>query len=235
MFLTFLAIQPVNGQKLFRELKSYCEKIVSEFDQIPKERKEELRELGNYIYESKSAGERVKLTVICTHNSRRSHMGQLWLYTAAAWYGVEDISAYSGGTEATAFNPRAVDALNRAGFRISKTNSADNPTYNATFQKGIKQRGVLMYSKKFSDRQNPTEGFAAIMVCSDADKSCPVVPGAEARYSFPFDDPRYFDDTPSEELEYDKTVRLIAREMFYVMNHTKELLIIDKESEKQDQ
>jgi hypothetical protein len=35
------------------------------------------------------------------------------------------------------------------------------------------------------------------MVCSEADKSCPSVDGAELRVGMPYDDPKYFDGTPS--------------------------------------
>ena len=230
--LALAGFRPPDKQKLNKQLENYCTEVVNEFDMISKERQENLKDIGAYIHEKRKAGEDVNLLVICTHNSRRSHMGQLWLYAAAAWYGVEDVSAYSGGTEATAFNPRAVQALRRAGFKINNLNAGDNPPYEASYLKGNDSEGVHMYSKKFGDRANPTKNFAAIMVCSEADASCPVVPGADARVAVPFDDPRYYDNTASEELEYDKTVRLIAREMFYAMNHAKQLLVMDKELQK---
>lgn len=227
----FLSFSPVNGQKLLKNLKTYSKEVVTEFDQIPEERKEHLRELGDYIYQKRANSVPVKLTVICTHNSRRSHIGQMWLNVAATWYGIGEVSTFSGGTETTAFNPRAVAALNRAGFKITKTNNAENTAYKGRYLKG-RQAEVLMYSKKFDDTQNPSDNFAAIMVCSEADQSCPVVPGAEARFSLPFEDPRYYDNTSSEEMEYDKTVRLIARELFFAMHHAKEQLILDIEKQK---
>ncbi len=239
ILITFLVSIPLLSfsqeadAKLYKKLTKYCKGITAEFDQIPEQRKAELKEFGEYIYEKRIANEPANITVICTHNSRRSHMGQLWLYAAAAWYGFEDVRAFSGGTEATAFNPRAVDALKRAGFGVVKTTSTENPTYKATFLRGrSNQPGIIMFSKKYGDSQNPNQDFAAVMVCSDADKSCPVVPGADARFSFPFDDPRYFDGTPSEEMKYDETSRLIAREMFFAMNHAKELWIVEQEKLK---
>lgn len=223
----------VRSPKLIKQLENYSEEVVQEFDLISEERKEVLRDIGRYIYEKRTSGEPVKLTVICTHNSRRSHMGQLWVEVAAVWYGMDEVSAFSGGTETTAFNPRAVDALNRAGFRIKKVNNAENPTYEGVFLRGLGRKDpILMYSKKYDDRQNPGSNFAAIMVCSDADESCPVVPGAEFRAAVPFDDPRYFDNTASEELKYDETVREIAREIFYAMHFAKEQLILDQEKMK---
>lgn len=219
--------------ELNKKLSAFAMSVTDEFAEISEERKATLRELGDYIYEEYASGDPVRITVICTHNSRRSHIGQLWLAAASEWYGFDDLLAYSGGTEATAFNPRAVAALKRAGFKMSKTRHADNPVYKALLTKGAANSpGILMFSKKFDDSQNPKDGFAAIMVCSDADKSCPTVPGAEARFSLPFDDPRYFDGTASEKIKYDETTRLIAREMFFAMHHAKERAILDKERQK---
>jgi len=223
----------VRGPKLIKQLDNYSEEVVQEFGLIPEERKQVLMDIGRYIYEERTAGESVQLTVICTHNSRRSHMGQLWMEVAAVWFGIDQVSAFSGGTETTAFNSRAVDALQRAGFRIKKVNNAQNPTYEGHYLRGFgKKEPLLMYSKTYDDRQNLASDFAAIMVCSEADESCPVVPGAEFRAAVPFEDPRYYDDTASEELKYDETVRGIAREMFYVMHYAKELLIRDQEKMK---
>lgn len=224
----------VTSTKLTKKLTNYCTTLTEEFSQIPADRQADLQELGQYLYEKVKAEQEIKLTVICTHNSRRSHIGQLWFLVAAEWYGIDDLQAFSGGTEATAFNKRAVEALNRAGFRIGGTsNSTDNTTYGASWSRGSRPDAkVLMFSKKYDHTINPKENFGAIMVCSEADKSCPVVPGAEARFSLPFEDPRYFDGTASEELEYDKACRLIARDIFYAVNHAKELLVLDAEGNK---
>lgn len=219
--------------KLTKKLTNYCTTLTEEFTQIPGERQADLQALGRYLFEKVKAEEEVKLTVICTHNSRRSHIGQLWFLVAAEWYGIDNLQAFSGGTEATAFNIRAVDALNRAGFKIGGTNSIDNATYGASWHRGSRPNAkTLMFSKKYDHSINPKENFAAVMVCSEADESCPIVPGAEARFSLPFDDPRYFDGTASEELEYDKACRLIARDIFYAVSHAKELLVLDAEGSK---
>lgn len=79
------------------------------------------------------AGEKAELIFICTHNSRRSHIAQVWAQTAATYYNVPNVVAYSGGTEATAFNPRAVKAMEEAGFKITKTTEGTNPVYEVRF------------------------------------------------------------------------------------------------------
>ena len=225
----------VEGQtrKLRKELEDRIEVLSGEFGEIPEDRKRVLEELGDYIYENAVAEVPAKLLVICTHNSRRSHIGQLWLHAAAAWYGVGDVQVFSGGTEATAFNPRAVQALKRSGFAFQKTAGGENPSYSAFIMRdGAKDSGMLMFSKKFGHSQNPSEGFAALMVCSDADKSCPIVPGADFRFLLPYDDPRYFDGTPSEAMQYDVTVKLIGREMLYAVFQAKQKLILAGEKQK---
>ena len=77
-----------------------------------------------------------------------------------------------------------------------------------------------MWSKKYDHPSNPTENYAAIMVCTDADQNCPYIPGA-TRLAIPFDDPKTFDGTPSESSKYDERCLQIATEMLYVMNQVK--------------
>ena len=201
---------------LFPPLKNYSETFEKEFDLIPEERKKQLNALRQYIFEKKQNGQPVKLVVICTHNSRRSHIGQLWLAAATAFYNQDLIRTYSGGTEATAFNHRSVAALRRAGFEIVTADSqSENPIYYATF--GHPHTPLKMFSKKYDHQDNPTNGFAAIMVCSSADEACPFVAGAERRFSLTYDDPKNFDDTPLETEKYDERVRQMGREIFYAM------------------
>ncbi|MCF8244990.1 MAG: protein-tyrosine-phosphatase [Saprospiraceae bacterium] len=206
--------------KFYKKLQTYCETLENEADLISEERKKQLAELSDYIFEKKKAGEEVRLTVICTHNSRRSHMGQLWLQAAAAYYGIEGVVTASGGTEATAFNPRAVAALERAGFDIAKGGGEDNPQYEASYSSSSGK--VLMFSKKHDDPFNPQSGFAAILVCSEADAACPIVSGAAARLAIPYEDPKHADGTPSEGQAYDDSCRQIAREMFYAVHFAKQ-------------
>lgn len=184
--------------------------------EIPDERRRALESLAAYVGEHRQGGEATALTFICTHNSRRSHLGQLWAATAAAFYGVDDVATFSGGTEATAFNPRAVAALRRAGFAIGEPEAAENPHYQVTF--GPEQTPMEAFSKTYDDPFNPQAGFGAVMTCSLADRSCPVVMGADYRVSIPYEDPKEADDTPAEASRYDERSRQIASEMFYLFS-----------------
>lgn len=207
----------MENPKLNYQLQTYCSEIENDFALIPETRQQELAELGDYISKKIKAGEVVKLTVICTHNSRRSHIGQLWLAAAANYYGMNNLTTYSGGTEATAFNPRAVAAMRRAGFYISGDETEKNPRYTATLGEGIEE--ITLFSKKYDDPANPQQGFAAIMVCSDADEACPFIPGADKRFAIRYDDPKASDGTPAEAATYDERCRQIGREMLFAMRH----------------
>ncbi|MCC6723940.1 MAG: protein-tyrosine-phosphatase [Saprospiraceae bacterium] len=202
---------------LNEQLQTYCTNLEGEFALIPEPRQQELAELADYISKKLKSGEAAKLTVICTHNSRRSHIGQLWLAAAATFYGVEGVATYSGGTEATAFNPRAVAAMRRAGFSISGDETESNPRYTAKLGEGTDE--ITLFSKKYDDPANPQRGFAAIMVCSDADEACPFIPGAEKRFAIRYDDPKAADGTPDEAATYDERCKQIGREMLFAVRH----------------
>ncbi len=157
----------------------------------------------------------MRLIFVCTHNSRRSQMAQLWAAVAAEKYGLQ-ATTYSGGTESTAFNPRAVAAMQRAGFRIEKTTDDDNPIYHARYADD--RPALTCFSKKYDGAPNPKKHFAAVMVCGDADRKCPNVSGADERVAIPFVDPKVSDGSPSESQTYDERCAQIAREMLYVMS-----------------
>lgn len=214
------APQALEPTELLDGLKKYCATLESEFDQIPAERKQELADISDYLREKVKQGSPAKFTVICTHNSRRSHMGQLWIQVASAYYGISQVSTYSGGTEATAFNPRAVASLKRAGFAIESDNQADNPNYSVSYSE--EAEALKAFSKKYDHAANPQSGFCALMVCSQADEACPIVRGAEKRISIPYEDPKKFDNTDLEASKYDERCRQIAREMFYFASLVKE-------------
>lgn len=193
-------------KKMYPSIYSYIQSLTPEMKLIPRPRQELLLRLAEQVQPGAS------LTFICTHNSRRSHFGQIWAAVAAAWYGVEGVKTYSGGTEATAFNPRAVAALERAGFRVENPGGA-NPVYQVFFSET--RPPLECFSKTFDDPVNPASGFAAVMTCSDADENCPFIPGAAVRIPLTYEDPKEADGTPEETARYDERCRQIAVEMFY--------------------
>ena len=204
------------------KVESYVKKVLSNFDSISGDRKKDLEKIANWIATKSKVNDKTEITIICTHNSRRSHFGQVWLQIAARYYGFTKIYVYSGGTEATALNQRALNALKRTGLKIEKIgNDKQNPKFNLYYSKN--ENPVLLYSKRYDDIQNPKNGFAAIMVCSQADEACPNVPGADVKFAIPYEDPKASDNTPYETARYDETCLKIASEMFYIMYKVKQL------------
>jgi hypothetical protein len=201
---------------LYPELGAFVAERVVEFDEISDERKRALGPITDFVADRIQRSDPVRLTFICTHNSRRSHMSQIWAQTAAEIYGVSGVETYSGGTEATAFNPRAVAALQRAGFAVEPFTDGKNPIYEVSFEP--KTAPMQSFSKVYDSPPNPTENFAAIMTCSAADNACPIVVGAAERIAIPFDDPKAFDGTEQEAAKYDERCAQIAREMLLVFS-----------------
>jgi protein-tyrosine-phosphatase len=205
-----------HSKSLLQGIENYISSIESEFNQVPEKRKIKLKELSNYVRSKDSLNEQSNLIFICTHNSRRSHMSQLWAQTAAYYYGVTNVRCFSGGTETTAFNPRSIKALSKAGFEIVQTEKGENPVYEIRYANDREPEKA--FSKKIDDDPNPKNNFAAVMTCSDANEACPFVPGAAFRIAIPYIDPKEADNTPAEELIYDERCLQIAIEMFYVFS-----------------
>ena len=203
----------------YDKLIKYIDEVISEFDLIDDGRKESLRSIAAYIDSKSRQGDISELVFICTHNSRRSHFAQIWAQTAASYFDVQDVNTYSGGTEATAFNPNAVRALENSGFMIDSDENAVNPVYSV--RHGDEIPPMKAFSKKMGHPSNPQKNFCAVMTCSQADAECPFVPGCDLRVSLPFDDPKAFDGTALEREKYKERCRQIAREMFYIFSLVK--------------
>jgi len=201
---------------LVEELEPYVERVLEEFNMISDERKETLNSISELISDQLHSGDYAKLSFICTHNSRRSHMSQVWSQTAAYYYGVDNVFSFSGGTEETACNIRTVHALERAGFVVDHTSEGENPVYLITYS--LDRQPVKAFSKLYSDDENPQEEFIALMCCSKADRSCPVVKGASSRFAIHYEDPAECDGTDDEEEVYDARCLEISREMFFIMS-----------------
>lgn len=203
------------------KLAHYIDSVLPGMDRLSGDRVEILEELANYCLRKIKSGESLKLLFICTHNSRRSHFSQIWAQVAAHYYGFKGLTTFSGGTAVTAFNERAVAALERAGMEIHKPDGA-NPRYEVSFS--VEAEPVLAFSKVYDDLVNPRDQFAAVMTCSSADAECPVVLGAEKRIALLYIDPKVSDGTPEEEETYDERCRQIATELFFVWRRVRDMV-----------
>ena len=203
---------------LFTEIKNTTSSF--DFNQIPEERKTILQPLIDYIQNKVSNKQSIRLNLICTHNSRRSHLSQVWAQTSAANYNVQNVSCYSGGTEATALFPMVAETLQNSGFKVEAISEGKNPVYSIKFASN--EQPIIGFSKTYDDDFNPESEFAAIMTCSQADGGCPVIAGAEKRIPITYEDPKVSDGTPEQKDIYLKRSLQIGTEMFYVFSQIKQ-------------
>lgn len=193
-------------------------KTVAVFSKIavPNERKEVLQTLVDYIQNKVNFNEEIRLNFICTHNSRRSHLSQIWAQSMAFHFKIQNVFCYSGGTEATAMFPKVGETLVNQGFQIQQLSETENPVYAVKYDDN--SHPIICFSKTFDDGFNPKSNFAAIMTCSSADEGCPFIAGAEVRLPIRYNDPKAFDGTELMNEKYAERSLKIASEMYYVFS-----------------
>ncbi|WP_435131934.1 low molecular weight phosphatase family protein [Formosa sp. A9] len=186
------------------------------YQSISEDRKTTLQPLVDYIQEKFTKKETIRLNFICTHNSRRSHLSQVWAQTAALYFKIPSVVCFSGGTEATALFPKVAETLEATGFKIQQLSQEQNPVYAIKYAEN--EHPVIGFSKRFDADFNPEAHFAAIMTCSQADQGCPFIAGAEKRIPITFEDPKAFDGTPQQTEQYNARSLQIAEELCYVFS-----------------
>jgi arsenate reductase len=206
-----------NQSTVFPEI----EKTIKNLDlaTISEERKAILRPLVDIVQSKVSGGQEIRINFICTHNSRRSHLSQVWAQTLAAYFNINKVTCYSGGTEATALFPMVAETLKKQGFEILQLSDTNNSVYAIKYAEN--ELPVIGFSKKLDDDFNPKSAFIAIMTCDSANEACPFVPGAEKRIPIMFEDPKAFDNTPQQAQKYIERSEQIATEMYYIFSQIK--------------
>lgn len=192
--------------------------LLTQFDTIPKERQSVLNVLREAIADSLNKNSAAHLLFVCTHNSRRSHFGQVAGTLAAAYFGFETVQCFSAGTEVTAMNKNAVNALVDFGFSVSENDATDNPLY--TFELDTVP-AIKCFSKRFDDASIPMGNVIAIMTCTDAEQNCPFIPGAVRRIPLPYNDPKQSDGSGKEQEVYAERFQQILTEALYVFSGIK--------------
>ncbi len=185
-------------------------------ESIPTERRATLQPLIEYLQAKVDDKEEIRLNFICTHNSRRSHLSQVWAQVMAAHFGIPQVFSYSGGTEATAMFPMVGETLKTQGLNILPLSEGSNPVYAIKFAENAQP--IMAFSKAFDHPFNPSSQFAAIMTCAQADEGCPFIAGAEKRFPITYDDPKAFDGKPQQAEKYLERSAQIATEMLYIFS-----------------
>ena len=204
---------------MYSTLKNFCDALPIGFTAISEERKEVLMPLADYIQSKVAEKASIRLNFICTHNSRRSHLSQIWAQTIAYYFGIPQVFCYSGGTEATALFYKVADTLTEQGFEVQALSATNNPIYAVKY--AANEGAIICFSKVYNDSFNPKTDFAAVLTCNAADENCPVVFGAEKRIPVKYDDPKAFDGTDLMDAKYQERSLEIAQEMWFVFSRIK--------------
>jgi arsenate reductase (thioredoxin) len=197
------------------DLDRTIEACLLNFSSIPDERKSALQELSKII-KNKELVDKVNLTFICVHNSRRSHLAQIWAQIAAHYYEIENVHCYSGGSEVTEMYPAAVNILQKNGLLVQQLSTDENPVYTLKYAESAPP--IRGFSKLFDDSFNPQTEFAAIMVCFSSDSNCPYIANATERLLISYQDPKEFDGTELQNEKYLERSLQIATEMLYAFS-----------------
>lgn len=213
---------PASRDRLVSSLRAHLDYLTTTFDALDEPQRKAGRELAEWIVANHEPGQPVHVTCVCTGNSRRSLLGAAMGNLAAAYYGMPEIHFHSGGTAPTACNRRTIAKLTAIGFDIEATGgearrgdpATANPIYRMRWGTGLETRE---FSKHYADPSNPQEGFAALMICSEADAECPVVAGAALRVSLPLLDPKMYDDGAYEAAKYAERRDDLGRFMLSVL------------------
>ena len=199
---------------MYQTLSKTIEQL--QLQNISEERKATLQPLIDFVQQKTTGKEQININFICTHNSRRSHLSQIWAQVAATHFNLPNVNCYSGGTEETALFSKVAETLTNQGFSIFKIADTNNPVYAIKYSDNALP--VIGFSKKYDSPFNPVSAFSAIMTCSQADGVCPFLAGAEKRIPITFEDPKISDNTPEQSKIYAERSLQIATEMFYVFS-----------------
>ena len=225
---------------LFSSVQSQCDLLPSQSDLISHAHLQSCDRLIQAIVSQYVPGEELGVIVICTGNSRRSMLAATMGNIAAAYHGIAELRFYSGGTNPSAFNPRTIRTLEEVGVVIEacKENTLKgdageaNPKYMVRWgnlpRMGVNRFEIKEFSKIYSDSHNPAKSFLALLVCDEADGSCPNVPGASQRIAMPFQDPKSFDGSELEAIKYSERRDEIGRIMLSIVLKAKHHLASNK-------
>jgi arsenate reductase (thioredoxin) len=220
---------PESWNRLLPKVKQHVDSLTTSYDMIDETHRLAGQKLVDWIVKNYRPGQPMDVVVVCTGNSRRSILGATMGNIAAAYYGMPEVRFHSGGTVPTAFNARTVNALKEIGVEVESTGKeasrgeprTANPVYRVRWgtpgETGAPSLEAMEFSKHYSDPANPQQGFAALMVCGEADAGCPFVKGSALRMSMPYLDPKIYDGGVSEAAKYAERRDDMGRLMLSVM------------------
>lgn len=226
---------PASRKCLLPKVEEHLNLLTTGYDMLDETQDAAGRKLVDWIVENYQPGQPLAITCVCTGNSRRSILAATMARVSAAYYGLPEIRGYSGGTKPSAFNERTVTTLREIGIEITKLDeeaargdaATANPKHRIRWGSGPDDSSMRMveFSKKYDDAANPSSGFAALIVCGDAEEDCPLIKGASTRIAMPYLDPKAYDGSAIEARKYAERRDDIGRLMLSVMMQARLRLI----------
>ena len=145
------------------------------------------------------------IVFLCTHNSRRSQICEVWGKVFAEIYR-KKININSAGAFKTVVHSQVYESIVKCGLIVNN------------------KKEIFFDKKKFKLNSKTTDSitmknFIAVMTCSDAEKSCPHDPKSIRNIKMFFNDPRIYDETDKMSREYLKTTTYIAEELNYIFKN----------------
>lgn len=84
----------------------------------------------------------------------------------ASYFHIPGFSAFSAGTEVTAFHSNTLIPLKAVGICIAALSDGANPQYEVEYElEAGNGRKMICFSKLISDEANPKTEFCAVMTC----------------------------------------------------------------------
>ncbi|MCX6183082.1 MAG: hypothetical protein NT150_14290 [Bacteroidetes bacterium] len=136
------------------------------------------------------------------------------MQTALNYYGVYNIYVFSGGLSAQQVNKNVFEQLKKSGFVIEQLED------KAVISLSKKLSTYMYYSKALTDEMNPKDGYIGISVCSGAEH---FQLNGFVNYNLPYENPKFYDKTPSEKYINAQLNLQISREMMYLAHMVKQL------------
>tara|TARA_Y100001949_G_C15986510_1_gene330879 strand:+ start:2001 stop:2567 length:567 start_codon:yes stop_codon:yes gene_type:complete len=145
------------------------------------------------------------IVFLCTHNSRRSQICEVWGKVFAEIYR-KKININSAGAFKTVVHSQVYESIVKCGLVV------DN------------KKEIFFDKKKFKLNSKTIDSltmknFIAVMTCSNAEKSCPNDPRSIRNIKMFFNDPRIYDETDKMSREYLNTTIYIAEELNYIFKN----------------
>lgn len=182
--------------------------------QIDENRRKNLQSIAQFIKSELQKNKSVNLNFICSQNSRRSQLAQVWCNYAIEYYNLKGVQSFSGGTKVGSFYRNTVKTLQQVGFKFQIIEfSHQNPHYIITSKDCVKS--IIGFSKLYDNEHNK-KPFIAITLCENAELECPIITGAVKRFYLPFISPKIYDSTLYQAEKYLELNKQIAGEVHFI-------------------